>query len=182
MLNGMDWNGARDWLDPHSYTRSLWMVDEYPAGWVKTVQNLDFLVVYVFIVAITMFDSASMHCRILTLSLIVFFSYNSGHLVPYNVPVQALDLVTRFISNTEFGDVLIPVVFDPSVLDDESAWKASAATPDSSSFFWDRIVPVLSGFLLGAVLVFFCLKRAGGGGVANHHQYESIQNVPGVKS
>ena len=104
-------------------------------------------------------------------------SYNSGHLVPYNVPVQALDLVTRFISNDAFGDVTIPVVFDPSVLDDESAWKATTA--DSFSFFWDRIVPVLSGFLLGAVLVFFWLKR--NGGVVNH-QYEPVQNVPGVKA
>lgn len=116
------------------------MINEYAAGWVKTVQNLDFLVVY-----------------------------NSGHLVPCNDPVQVLD--------QEFGDVVIPVVFDPSVLDGESTWKATA-TSSVQSFFLRLPCHRLLGFCFGAVMVFFCLKRTGGGGCAkNRHQNEPIKNV-----
>ena len=126
------------------------MVNEYPAGWVKTVQNLDFLVVY-----------------------------NSGHLVPYNVPAQALDLVTRFISNQEYGDVVIPVVFDPSVLDNgdghdnDSTWRADKKK-HSSSFGGSHhaILSGLLGFVLGAAMVYVCLQRR------RHYGYEAVDTAP----
>ena len=35
--------------------------------------------------------------------------YNSGHLVPYNVPKPALDLVTRFLGGESFVDTDLPI-------------------------------------------------------------------------
>jgi hypothetical protein len=34
--------------------------------------------------------------------------YNSGHLVPYNQPVNALDLITRVLKNESFADHKLP--------------------------------------------------------------------------
>lgn len=121
MLNGMEWSGHDDWLDLNSYKRALWMVDGYPAGWSKSVKNLDFLIVY-----------------------------NSGHLVPYNVPKQAFDLVTRLVKNKPFGDVTIPVVFDPSVLPQEKKMLSSGSG--------GRLLPAFFGFLAGGAAVVAYLR------------------------
>lgn len=59
--------------------RSLWVVGDDPAGYSKRLKGLEFLVVY-----------------------------NSGHLVPYNQPVNALDLITRVLKNKDFGDHKLP--------------------------------------------------------------------------
>ena len=59
--------------------RGLWMVKDQVAGYTKSHKGLDFVVVY-----------------------------NSGHLVPYNVPIPALDLVTRFVTNGTFLDIPLP--------------------------------------------------------------------------
>lgn len=62
-----------------SAKRGLWMVDEKMAGYAKSFAKLDFVIVY-----------------------------NSGHLVPYNVPVPALDLITRFVSDDKCLDIELP--------------------------------------------------------------------------
>lgn len=59
--------------------RALWVTDDEPAGYTKAYKGLDFVVVY-----------------------------NSGHLVPYNQPAAALDLITRFVSNMSFADHELP--------------------------------------------------------------------------
>ena len=123
MLNGMEWSGHSDWLDPKAYCRALWMVNDYPAGWSKSVKNLDFLIVY-----------------------------NSGHLVPYNVPVQAFDMVTRLVTKASFADVKIPVVFEasgvPSLAQEKKKGKLSG----------NGIVPAFLGFLAGVGAVFAYLN------------------------
>lgn len=119
ILNEMDWSGHSGWLDPKSYRRSLWMVDDYPAGWSKSLKNLDFLIVY-----------------------------NSGHLVPYNVPKQAFDLVTRLVKNEKYGDVTIPVVF-------ASPPKEKKDPPSKSG---GSFLPALFGFLAGAASVVVYLR------------------------
>lgn len=118
ILDGMDWSGRADWLNPEVYRRALWMVDDYPAGWSKRVDNLEFVIVY-----------------------------NSGHLVPYNVPLQALDLVTRLVSNETFGDVTIPVVFEAPT-SPLSERKKEVSTRTSSGF-----LPAFLGFLAGVAAV-----------------------------
>jgi carboxypeptidase C (cathepsin A) len=66
-------------------TRGLWLFQQTEmAGWAKQLQHLTFLVVY-----------------------------NSGHMVPYNLPPQALDLVQRFVTNSSFVDRKIEL-FVPS--------------------------------------------------------------------
>lgn len=61
--------------------RYLWMLGEDVAGYVKTYKNLDLLLVL-----------------------------NSGHLLPYNVPAPALDIVTRLTRNDSFDDIKLPKI------------------------------------------------------------------------
>lgn len=61
--------------------RGLWLVDGEVAGFAKRLDNLLFVVVS-----------------------------NSGHLVPYNQPGHALDLITRFLKRESFYDKMIPTL------------------------------------------------------------------------
>lgn len=56
--------------------RGLWLVDGHQAGWSKEYGNLTFLTVY-----------------------------NSGHMVPYNMPVPAHDLLKRLLTHSTFIDL-----------------------------------------------------------------------------
>ncbi|CAB9499247.1 Pheromone-processing carboxypeptidase KEX1 [Seminavis robusta] len=81
LLNGMEWSGAEEWF---TTPRGLWVnpknsKDKTPAGYAKSLKGLDFVVIY-----------------------------NSGHLVPYNQPENALDLITRFIKNESYYDRPLP--------------------------------------------------------------------------
>lgn len=79
MLNGMEWSGSEGWFQA---PRGLWVNSDNqnaPAGYAKSHLGLDFVVVY-----------------------------NSGHLVPYNQPENALDLITRFLRNDSFADYPLP--------------------------------------------------------------------------
>eukprot|EP00978_Attheya_sp_CCMP212_P047793 scaffold430870_cov90-Attheya_sp.AAC.1 len=81
-LNGMEWSGSSDWNSVAS-SRGLWTVGGQPAGYAKAVKGLEFVVVY-----------------------------NSGHLVPMNQPVHALDLIERFVRNQRFSDEELPTFAD----------------------------------------------------------------------
>lgn len=83
LLNEMVWSGQSSWLDPYVTQRGLWLVDGKVAGYAKSLKGLNFVIVY-----------------------------NSGHLVPYNVPRQALDLITRFLGSETFADVDLPIYPD----------------------------------------------------------------------
>lgn len=74
--------------------RYLWMVDGDVAGYVKTYKNLDMLLVM-----------------------------NSGHLVPYNVPIPALDMINRLTSNLPYTDMILPKIKFDEILEssDESS-------------------------------------------------------------
>lgn len=85
VLNDMDWGGSEEWLNPDKYKRGVWVVDGYPAGYSKTVRNLNFVVVY-----------------------------NSGHMVPTNVPAAGFDLITRLLQGDSFVDNTIPIVYRAS--------------------------------------------------------------------
>jgi hypothetical protein len=61
--------------------RGLWMVDGHQAGWSKEYGNLTFVTVY-----------------------------NSGHMVPYNVPEPAHDLLNRLLKHKSFIDLELPQV------------------------------------------------------------------------
>ena len=131
VLNGMEWSGSDDWLNPHKYRRGLWMVDNYPAGYSKTVKKLNFVVVY-----------------------------NSGHLVPMNVPVAALDLISRFLKDESFVDEKIEVVYD--------AVKVSNQTSVTSKAGWWLLVCV--AFVVGIVASTLISKFTG----RKREQYDPI--------
>lgn len=78
LLDSMQWKGQDGWP---SAPRGLWTVDDdrQVAGYTKEHKNLYFVVVY-----------------------------NSGHLVPFNQPLAALDLVTRFTLGKSFADYKLP--------------------------------------------------------------------------
>lgn len=59
--------------------RGLWMTKDYESGWAKEYNGLTFVVVY-----------------------------NSGHMVPYNQPVPAFDLLQRFLRHESFVDNELP--------------------------------------------------------------------------
>jgi hypothetical protein len=82
----LEWYGKKKWADAK---RGLWKTnygtdDELPAGWVKEYGPLTYAVVY-----------------------------NSGHMVPYNVPVAAYDLLVRFLTGKSFIDIDLPKVRSP---------------------------------------------------------------------
>jgi hypothetical protein len=59
--------------------RGLWMTKDYESGWAKEYKALSFVIVY-----------------------------NSGHMVPYNQPVPAFDLLERFLRHESFVDTELP--------------------------------------------------------------------------
>lgn len=101
--------------------RGLWVVNEEPAGYAKFLQGLDFVVVY-----------------------------NSGHLVPYNQPAAAFDLLTRFLRNESFLDYDLPS-FDFGYRDNKASVTTDSQYADmsSSSTSWFVIATTL---LLGLTL------------------------------
>ena len=81
LLNGMDWKGKDEWLDA---TRGVWMVEDKKGaegGWAKELHALKFVIVQ-----------------------------NCGHMVPYNRPDAAMDLLNRFLRNETFLDRPSPTI------------------------------------------------------------------------
>ena len=115
LLDGMEWSGADEWK---TATRGLWMVNGEVAGYTKSHEGLDFVVVY-----------------------------NSGHLVPQNLPIPALDLITRFVTNEEFSDIRLPSFTKP-----ESLPKLDRIQ-DRSKASWVIIAAVAVVFFLSGMLV-----------------------------
>ncbi|GAX27526.1 vitellogenic carboxypeptidase-like protein [Fistulifera solaris] len=85
--------------------RGLWKVNDYPAGWAKEYKSLQYVVVY-----------------------------NSGHMVPYNVPESAYDLLKRLLTKKSFIDDEAPVIRAPkSVSDHMSMSKHMAGTTTTTT-------------------------------------------------
>ncbi|KAL3939191.1 MAG: hypothetical protein SGARI_001460 [Bacillariaceae sp.] len=85
-LRNMEWSGTREVAPSNGHAtssrnawteadRGLWLYEDYPAGYTKSYKNLNLLTVY-----------------------------NAGHMVPYNQPGPALDMLTRFLKGQDFYD------------------------------------------------------------------------------
>mmetsp|Transcript_5224 Transcript_5224/g.9273 ORF Transcript_5224/g.9273 Transcript_5224/m.9273 type:complete len:697 (+) Transcript_5224:32-2122(+) len=85
-IRKMDWSGTREAAPSNNEVssnrnawteapRGLWLYEDYPAGYIKKHKNLGFLTIY-----------------------------NAGHMVPYNQPGPALDMLTRFLKGESFYD------------------------------------------------------------------------------
>ena len=116
-LDGLsDWSGAAKWKDPLQYNRGLWLPepeDEQQAigGYSKEVDNLMFVIVY-----------------------------NSGHLVPYNRPVAALDLIQRLVSGKSYVDKKIdPIRVDVTLPPEED----DTLTCLSHRSHWLQVIAVM---------------------------------------
>lgn len=85
-LRKMKWSGNKDDGWTHA-KRSLWVYDDYPAGYIKSYKNLQLLTVY-----------------------------NAGHMVPYNQPGPALNMIERYLKKKSFHDrpllALVPPDYD----------------------------------------------------------------------
>jgi hypothetical protein len=93
------------------------------AGFAKSLKGLDFVVVY-----------------------------NSGHLVPNNRPVAALDLITRFVRGESYLDLALPR-FDRPEQDSFLSSKTNEATTRTAGRSGVNDVVVL----VAVAISFFCL-------------------------
>jgi carboxypeptidase C (cathepsin A) len=125
--------------------RGLWMVNGTQAGWAKEHGNLSFVVVY-----------------------------NSGHMVPYNQPKPAFDMVTRLLTGASFLDIESPTIrAEPMVSQEIKSTVANqGGTPAlsmsvlASSSLADSMMPhghslgtVVVSMLAGALLTVLLLRR-----------------------
>ena len=151
LLDSMNWSGSRDWHDPYKTRRGLWLVDNYPAGYSRTLHNLEFVVVY-----------------------------NSGHLVPLNQPKNALDLLNRVLQNKTFVDKELPVLAPPigkKKHEEEGGSSQSNRTEQERAEPSTLFVAALVGFLAGAaaaLLGYSSLQRTAA-------QYERLEDVEVVE-
>jgi hypothetical protein len=119
--------------------RGLWTVDKEPAGYAKSLKGLDFVVVY-----------------------------NSGHLVPYNQPSNALDLITRFLKGDSFSDYPLPS-FDfgynkdkkqPNETVKSSDTIPTSVDPPMHHNFW-LVASLLVAFACGFGTASLCKRKPG---------------------
>lgn len=153
LLNKMNWHGSDEW---YSKARGLWTSQDNPdepAGYAKSHRNLDFVVIY-----------------------------NSGHMVPFNQPANALDLLRRFIDKKSFYDRELPNFEDyvdrmsmgtttkpgpttmqlsqaSMVLDASSLRQSSKETV----MYGFDVLPVILAFLVGFGLAFLWQQRNSNG-------------------
>jgi len=146
LLDSMDWKGQNGWK---SASRGLWVVDDdrQVAGYSKEHKGLFFVVVY-----------------------------NSGHLVPFNQPLAALDLVTRFTLGKSFADYELPsfeFAGQEKYLDSQG--KARVAT-DSSRGAWHflSIVFLVIASFVGGYYVSSWQRRSGYVAIDGEQELEGV--------
>jgi pimeloyl-ACP methyl ester carboxylesterase len=163
LLNRMVWKGQDTWLDA---PRGLWLLpdelrqphEQKQAGWAKEHQGLTFVVVY-----------------------------NSGHMVPYNQPAPAGDLLVRFLKNQSFVDqeaVQVRVKsdtkekhrshegygsYDLSYLTESLALAGSPPPALLTNTHSHHAVTSIVSMLVGAILAFLIMKSR-----ENRRRYEQV--------
>jgi hypothetical protein len=100
-LMKMEWSGNDDNGWSHA-TRSLWVNNDYPAGYIKSDRNLHFLIVY-----------------------------NAGHMVPYNQPENSLDMLERFLRGTSFHDKPLMQLVSPADLSSSNRTHQDLTSSDT---------------------------------------------------
>jgi len=140
-LKTMKWEYADQWDDA---PRGLWKVNDYPAGWAKSMGNLTFITVY-----------------------------NSGHMVPYNVPTSAYDLMTRLTEGKSFLDQELPQI---RVKKEHNEMPTMGAPMPAASQFrsgyteQEMLLAALVSAVLGALVAWISSRRTSG-------RYQSIPDV-----
>jgi carboxypeptidase C (cathepsin A) len=134
-----------EWSGQKEWTdapRGLWMVNGTQAGWAKEYGKLSFVVVY-----------------------------NSGHMVPYNQPKPAFDLVTRLLTGASFLDIESPLIRAQAPLPTKESIGVPTLSMDvlgsSSLGLGGSMMPhaghslatVVVSMLVGALITVFFLRR-----------------------
>jgi carboxypeptidase C (cathepsin A) len=96
-------------------SRGLWVVDGKPSGYSRSYANLNFLVVS-----------------------------NSGHLVPNNLPMDALDLITRFVTDEKFNDVMLPTFDLPQTKSKHVERAIPVGRHDAQAYFHAMLLLVVA--------------------------------------
>jgi hypothetical protein len=142
-----------EWSGSSEWTdapRGLWMVDGVQAGWAKEYGHLSYVVVY-----------------------------NSGHMVPYNQPKPAFDMVKRLLTGASFLDIESPLIRVEAILPTRKAVAPvlSMSVSGSSSSLADGMMPhghnlatVVVSMLVGALMTVLLLRR--------QQQPRSYQRIP----
>jgi hypothetical protein len=128
--------------------RGLWMVNNSQGGWSKELGNLKFVTVY-----------------------------NSGHMVPYNVPEPAFDLLNRLLTNATFVDIALPQVrvkstatelptmlqkMTASIIHPRQQQVASLVmAPGASTNHWHMVGISITSLFVGFLLAMLTVRRAG---------------------
>ena len=125
-------NGMREWSGHREWqtsTRGLWLDDDHEmAGWAKELQRLSFVVVY-----------------------------NSGHLVPYNLPARSLQLLERFLTNSTFMDIEIPrLELNDSPVDE---LKETIAFGRAGVFVLGFLAAIVAGVCMYAIVTRSCQRN-----------------------
>jgi carboxypeptidase D len=140
---------AMNWSGSTQWTdasRGLWMVNDKQAGWAKELGNLKFVTVY-----------------------------NSGHMVPYNVPEPAFDLLNRLLTNRTFVDIELPAVrvaasAAPSLNLLQKMMASVTNNPKPASMLqvggdpanhWHMIGISITSMIVGFILAMITVRRAG---------------------
>ena len=167
LLNRMKWKGEDTWMDA---PRGLWLLpdelrkpgEQKQAGWAKESEGLTFVVVY-----------------------------NSGHMVPYNQPAPAGDLLVRFLTGQSFVDEQADLVrVSPAKMEKhhasshhtkrQSSYDAanmmeglpSMPLPDvmGSSRAQEHALTAVVSMIVGAILAVLLMKRR----EHRRHTYEVV--------
>jgi len=118
--------------------RGLWNVNGYPGGWAKELKGLSYVVVY-----------------------------NSGHMVPYNQPEPAYDLLKRLLTQQSFLDDEMPKIrVQPQykiekkgTADDDFSTGPTHMSRHHNNMHW---MTGIIFFLIGIVSTLFVLRFTGG--------------------
>ncbi|KAF0714053.1 Aste57867_4067 [Aphanomyces stellatus] len=138
-----------DWPGADAYRRAArvtWRVPgmDPPAGFAQSGGNLTFVVVR-----------------------------DAGHLVPYNAPAAALDMVTRFLKRQSFHDDAQMIA--PREASDDGRACNMTLTKGLSSAMWAVGVGVaLASAVVGALVAMLCLPRQGASSSSGRKSHASI--------
>ena len=112
--------------------RGLWLFEDYPAGYIKKHKNLSLLIVY-----------------------------NAGHMVPYNQPGPALDMLIRFLKGesyydrplVSFASAPMPEVVPSSDVDTSALPAATGSSSSSTSSFGIGMIVLTAVVAFGVGIV-----------------------------
>lgn len=148
-LESMEWSGKEIWMDPDETPWQQWMVGDQAAGHTKKHKNLQFLVVY-----------------------------NSGHFVPTNQAINALNMIGRLIDGESFGDQELPQFAMNEVRSKQEPFVSITIDHGKKATMQFSLLTGVFGFLLGLLASVVISKKTHRG----HYHNQSSTDSPFPKT